>query len=68
MDTGIQSAESIKAWCEKKDISRSMFYLLRKKGLAPKIMKVGSRCLITPKADAAWHELMESRTVGGGNG
>lgn len=50
---------SIKEFCELHAISRSFFYLLRDKGEAPRLMKVGRRTLISAEAAAEWRRNME---------
>lgn len=57
-----------KAWtvdefCREYRISRGTFYNLLKAGRGPKIMKVGSRTLISAEAGAAWCRRMEDETV-----
>ncbi len=59
MQTETQTAKSVSRWCQDNDLSRSMFYQLRKKGLAPAVMKIGRRTLISAEADAAWRKRME---------
>jgi predicted DNA-binding transcriptional regulator AlpA len=60
------AASSIQQFCDAHDLSRSMFYKLRKAGLAPRIMKVGKRTLITDEASADWRRTMEARTSSAG--
>jgi predicted DNA-binding transcriptional regulator AlpA len=54
-------ALSIDEFCAAHGISRSMFYKLEKQGLAPRVMYVGSRRLISDEAGADWRRLMECR-------
>lgn len=49
---------SIKKFCELHDFSVSFFYKLKKKGRAPKVMKVGERRIITPEAVQDWRNQM----------
>lgn len=64
MRTGSQKHSfSIKEFCELHTISRSFFYLLREKGEAPRLMKVGRRTLISAEAAAEWRKSMEHITV-----
>lgn len=44
------------------DISRSFFYKLLKQGKAPRLMKVGSRVLISAEAAAEWRAKMEKES------
>ena len=53
---------SISEFCKLNDISRSLFYLLRVKGKAPRVMKVGRRTLISVEAAAEWRKDMEQMT------
>lgn len=56
-------ASSIPQFCSAHNISRGLFYLLKKEGRAPAIMKVGRRTLISTDAAAAWRKRMESETL-----
>jgi predicted DNA-binding transcriptional regulator AlpA len=53
---------SIREFCKLHDISRSLFYVLREKGEAPRVMKVGRRTLISAEAAAEWRKNMEQMT------
>ena len=53
---------SIQEFCKLHDISRSLFYVLREKGEAPRVMKVGRRTLISAEAAAEWRKNMEQIT------
>jgi predicted DNA-binding transcriptional regulator AlpA len=53
---------SIREFCKLHDISRSLFYVLREKGEAPRVMKVGRRTLISVEAAAEWRKNMEQMT------
>jgi len=53
---------SIGEFCTLNDISRSLFYVLRVKGRAPRVMKVGRRTLISAEAAAEWRKNMERLT------
>jgi predicted DNA-binding transcriptional regulator AlpA len=57
-----QLAFSIREFCEQHGISRAMFYILAKKGQAPRIMKVGGRTLVSIDAAAEWRRKMEQAT------
>ena len=54
---------SIREFCELHAISRSLFYVLREKGEAPRVMKVGRRTLISAEAAAEWRKNMEHVSV-----
>ncbi len=58
MNINIQ-AFSITGFCAAHSISRALFYLLIKRGDAPKLMKVGRRTLISQEAAADWRKQME---------
>jgi hypothetical protein len=53
-------AFSIRSFCKRHEISESFFYKLRALGLAPAIMKVGARTLISREAAAAWRRRYEA--------
>jgi hypothetical protein len=45
---------SVEAFCDRHGISSQYFYLLRKRGAAPRVMKLGARSLITVEEAARW--------------
>lgn len=47
-------ASSIPQFCARNNISRSFFYVLKKRGKAPRIMKVDGRQIISPEAERDW--------------
>jgi hypothetical protein len=53
------AAFSIKEFCEVHRISQEMFFKMKRAGWAPRIMKVGSRTLISTEAAAAWRRERE---------
>jgi Zn-dependent peptidase ImmA (M78 family) len=53
---------SIAEWCVHRRISRAMFYLLDRQGLAPKTYYVGARRFISDEADAAWLTAREAES------
>lgn len=55
-----RKASSIDEFCTDHRISRAMFYKLLAEGKAPRVMKVGSRTLISIEAAAAWRARMET--------
>jgi predicted DNA-binding transcriptional regulator AlpA len=63
---------SVNEFCQSHAISKATFYNLRKRGVAPRIMKVGARTLISADAAAEWRGQMEKAAsappshVGGG--
>jgi predicted DNA-binding transcriptional regulator AlpA len=54
-------AYSIKEFCFQHDISRSKFYDLLKNGLAPKMMQVGRRRLISVEAAKEWRDKFSTK-------
>ena len=64
MDTNVQpnaprgsygrKASTIDAFCADHSISRASFYRLLKAGQAPRLLKVGTKQLITEEAAAEW--------------
>jgi len=60
---GALDAFSIAEFCARNGaISRAHYYNLKKLGLAPREMAVGSRVLITAEAAAAWRRDREAAT------
>jgi len=59
LPTSEKASFSIDEFCARNDISRSMFYLLKKGGKAPRVMSVGTRQIITKEAESDWHRQME---------
>ena len=57
-------ARTVKQFCGANQISHVHFYELLKRGLGPRVMKVGRRTLITLHAEAEWHRRMEDATQG----
>jgi hypothetical protein len=45
---------TIDEWCERRRISRAMYYKLREQGRAPKTHNAGAKVLISDRADADW--------------
>ena len=54
---------SIAAFCAAHDLSEGMYFKIRKQGLGPREMRVGSRVLITQEAAAAWRREREAETA-----
>ena len=57
-------ARTVKQFCGANQISHVHFYELLKRGLGPRVMKVGRRTLITLHAEAEWHRRMEAASNG----
>ncbi len=52
-------AYSVADFCKSHSISRATYYVLRKKGLGPRVMHVGGKPLISTEAAADWRKIME---------
>jgi predicted DNA-binding transcriptional regulator AlpA len=61
-------ATSIADFCQAHGISRALFYLLRKRGQAPKTLAAGRRRLVSAEAAAAWRRAMEEPSADEHNG
>jgi hypothetical protein len=57
-----RGAYSVSAFCEAYGLSVPMFYKLRAKGLAPAVMKIGTRTLISYEAADQWRRDCERAT------
>jgi predicted DNA-binding transcriptional regulator AlpA len=53
-------ATSVRRFCEQYGFSKSTFYNLKKRGLAPKTIGVGARQIITNEARDEWVARMEA--------
>ncbi|HIF50426.1 MAG TPA: hypothetical protein EYQ42_02635 [Thiotrichaceae bacterium] len=53
---------SVASFCKAHGICRGHFYNLLSEGLAPKIIKLGRRTLISCEAAAEWRKQMEQRS------
>jgi predicted DNA-binding transcriptional regulator AlpA len=56
----INRALSIEEWCEKWRFCRAYYYVLKKRGNAPREMRIGRAVRITPEADAEWAKAQET--------
>ena len=56
-------AFDIRDFCDYHKISKSHFYNLIKQNLAPKMMSVGKRKLISEEAAAEWRRAMEKNSI-----
>jgi hypothetical protein len=52
-------AYSIPAFCQKHSISPAFYHKLQAQGLGPRVMRLGSRTLITRESAAAWRRERE---------
>jgi predicted DNA-binding transcriptional regulator AlpA len=52
---------TIAEFCERNSVSRTKYYELKKQGMAPREIHIGSKPLITREAAADWRQQMESR-------
>jgi predicted DNA-binding transcriptional regulator AlpA len=62
-----QDAFSVDEFCKRNRISRATFYNLQKVGQAPRVMKVGSRTLISVEAAEQWRRELERVAARGTN-
>ena len=53
-------AMSIRVFCALHGISEDMFYKMKRDGWGPKVMRVGSRTLISDESAAAWRREREA--------
>ena len=60
MDKRDVAAYSISEFCKAHSISRSLFYDLLRDGLAPDVMLVGSRTLISVEGAARWRGSLDA--------
>jgi hypothetical protein len=51
---------TIKQFCKRNGLCKASYYELRKRGQAPREMRVLSRVKITPEAEAAWREARQT--------
>jgi hypothetical protein len=58
-------ARSIPQFCARNNISRSFFYVLKKRGKAPRIMNVDGRQIISPEAERDWRLAREHEATNG---
>jgi hypothetical protein len=49
-----RKAASIEEFCEAHDLSRASYYNMRRAGIGPREMRVGSRVLISVEAASDW--------------
>ena len=55
-------AFSIRAFCDRHGISESFFHKLQQQGLGPRVMRLGSRTLITRESAERWRREREAAT------
>jgi predicted DNA-binding transcriptional regulator AlpA len=63
MTTQDKAASSVSEFCQAHGISRGMFYNLVRDGRGPRVMKVGTRTLISHEAAADWRRQMEAEAA-----
>ena len=61
-----RSAYSIKEFCFRHNISRSKFYDLWRNGLAPKMIQLGKRWIISVESAKEWREEFSAKSQCGG--
>lgn len=57
----VRLALSVDQFCVAHGISRAFFYKLKKAGLAPVVMKVGKRSLVSYESAECWRRMMEEQ-------
>jgi hypothetical protein len=57
---------TVDEWCRRRRVCRATFYNLRKKGRGPKVMKIGTRTLISREADDEYRRALEAEDSAGG--
>jgi len=58
-DSAYTAALSVKEFCRAYSISRALFYVLLRKGQGPRVMRVGSRVLVSVDAARSWQRQYE---------
>ena len=58
-----KSAFSVNQFCEAYGLSRSSFYRMLREGLAPAIIRVGRRVLVSIEAARDWERTMQKRSA-----
>jgi len=58
--TVTKACYSVDEFCNAHNICRAMFYKIMKEGTGPRVMRVGSRTLISGEAAADWRRQMEA--------
>jgi hypothetical protein len=53
---------SVAGFCTEHALSRSKFYDILKKGLGPRVTRIGRRTLISAESAAEWRARMEQET------
>jgi hypothetical protein len=56
-----KAAQSIDEFCVSHGISRALFYKILSQGCGPRVMKVGTRTLISEESAAAWRRQCEAQ-------
>jgi hypothetical protein len=54
---------SLMRWCRRNSISRATFYRWQKLGLAPRVIRVRGKNLITKQDDLAWREARRAESI-----
>ena len=56
-------AYSVESFCNSHNISRAMYYNLVKEGKGPRLMRVGTKPLISIESAAEWRKRMEDEAA-----
>ncbi len=62
-ETSDKHPRSVDAFCARNGICKATFYNLKRKGLGPRIMKLGTVTRITEAAELDWQRQMEGRAA-----
>lgn len=54
------AAYSVAEFCRAHGVSRAFFYVLKKRGEGPTVMKVGKRTLVSEESAKDWRRRMET--------
>jgi len=60
----LKNSLTVPEFCHNENISRAMFYKLRKQGMAPRIMKIGRLTRISIESATEWRKRMENLIKG----
>ena len=60
LNTGFVGASTVPQFCDRNNISRTLFYELIKRGKGPRVFKAGRKTLIGPEPEIDWRAQMEA--------
>jgi hypothetical protein len=62
-DEAVAGADTIDEFCKRHKISTAFYFKLRKQGLGPREIRLGSRVVISHEAGRAWRAEREAATA-----